>query len=84
MRNKEELYGYTQHAKQYQPDAGITQTGTKTETPATGPASKDISCLFLSDPDCRNRFIRHTLTQSSKGRRPGGRAPKTDKTKAGS
>ena len=42
------------------------------------------SCLFLSDPDCRNRFIRHTLSQSSKGRRPGGRTPETDKTKAGS
>ena len=48
------------------------------------PASKDISCLFLSDPDCRNRFIRHTPSQSSKGRRPGGRTPETDKTKAGS
>ena len=28
-------------------------------------------------------LIRHTLSESSKGRRPGGRTPETDKTKAG-
>ena len=29
-------------------------------------------------------FIRHTPSQSSKGRRPRGRTPETNKTKAGS